>query len=432
MSRLLTRPLTRRSILHGACSCSAAAIGWSSPLMAGITDGPVAELTPGYHAIDEDEKGMWMVMDKVEKEIRASEFTVRDPALNAYIHDITCKLAGDFCPDIRTYIIRTPYFNATMAPNGMMQVWTGLLLRMRNEAQLSAILGHEIGHYMMKHSLKTLRSIRNSAGLGMFLRIGLAVATAAAGGGASGGAAAGDLGALLAWAGHFSYSREFEREADHMGLKLMSHAGYNPIAASEVWSQLLEEQNFSLAEEEKASNSKKKKKKKRKKSRRKSNPLFATHPASEERMENLKELAKSEAQLIQSQYYYTERFLENVQSLRAELIEDQLKVGKESESEYLLNQLIAEGNGLGELYFYKGELYRRSRDADRKKDAIKHYEKSLQYGDSPADAYRSFGLIHMKQKNYSEAKEAFENYLQKAAIADDREMINFYLQSMPN
>lgn len=41
-----------------------------------------------------------------------------------------------------------------MAPNGMMSVYTGLLLRTQNEAQLAAVLGHEIGHYLARHSLQ--------------------------------------------------------------------------------------------------------------------------------------------------------------------------------------------------------------------------------------------------------------------------------------
>ena len=80
-----------------------------------------------------------------------------DLKLHAYVEDIACRLGASHCPDIRVHIVRTPWFNASMAPNGMMQVWSGLLLRADNEAQLAAVLGHEIGHYISRHSVERLR-----------------------------------------------------------------------------------------------------------------------------------------------------------------------------------------------------------------------------------------------------------------------------------
>ena len=97
------------------------------------------------------------MMDREESRLRLSPFTLRDAQFTAYIQDIACRLGGEHCPDIRVYLMRTPFFNASMAPNGMMQVWTGLLLRVENEAQLAAVLGHEIGHYVARHSVDQLR-----------------------------------------------------------------------------------------------------------------------------------------------------------------------------------------------------------------------------------------------------------------------------------
>ena len=47
--------------------------------------------------------------------------------------------------------------NASMGPTGLMIVHTGLLARMRNEAQLASVLGHEAGHYLRRHSLQLAR-----------------------------------------------------------------------------------------------------------------------------------------------------------------------------------------------------------------------------------------------------------------------------------
>ena len=87
-----------------------------------------------------DEGGLWGIMDREERNLRRSPFLIRDRKLNDYVQGIACRLAGDHCPDVRVYLVNTPLFNASMAPNGMMQVWSGLLLRVENEAQLAAVI----------------------------------------------------------------------------------------------------------------------------------------------------------------------------------------------------------------------------------------------------------------------------------------------------
>lgn len=79
------------------------------------------------------------MMDREESRLRRSPFRLRDATLETYLSELACKLAGEHCPDMRVYPLRAPYFNASMAPNGMMQVWSGLLLRVENEAQLAAV-----------------------------------------------------------------------------------------------------------------------------------------------------------------------------------------------------------------------------------------------------------------------------------------------------
>ena len=119
---------------------------------------PLREMAPGERpSEDTDEGGLWTALDESERALQRSPLLVRDPALNAYVKDLVCRLAGDYCKDMRVYIVRRPYFNASMAPNGVMQVWTGALLRSENEAQIGFVLGHEIGHFLHQHSIKQWR-----------------------------------------------------------------------------------------------------------------------------------------------------------------------------------------------------------------------------------------------------------------------------------
>jgi predicted Zn-dependent protease len=110
------------------------------PTIAADLATPAADPTL-YRPVDADERGLWMQMDEAERAMRTSPMVIRDPALNAYVRSVLCKVTGeDRCHNIRLYIVRTADFNAAMAPNGMLEVWSGLLLRVQNEAQLAAAM----------------------------------------------------------------------------------------------------------------------------------------------------------------------------------------------------------------------------------------------------------------------------------------------------
>ncbi len=180
----------------------------------------LSDLQPGQRpAVETDEAGLWRLMDDVETEIKTSGRVVVDPSLNAYVRGVLCRVAPTHCADIRLYIVRTPYFNASMAPNGMMQVWTGLLLRTQNEAQLGYVLGHEMGHYLRRHTLSRWRDARAKTDASTFVK----VLTSAAG-----VDYASTLTDLAVIASLSAYSRDQEREADRIGFELTVKAGYDP------------------------------------------------------------------------------------------------------------------------------------------------------------------------------------------------------------
>ena len=179
---------------------------------------PVASLSPGARPlISSDEAGLWMVIDRAEEKIKTSGNVVNDPELTKYVRDLVCKLAGPYCPDIRTYVLRIPAFNATMRANGVMEVWTGLLLRVRNEAQLATVLGHEIGHFLRRHGIQRMRDMIDKSNTLVFFQL----ATAAVGVPSAGTLAAIALNGSIA-----SFNRDNEREADGYGLRFLSANGY--------------------------------------------------------------------------------------------------------------------------------------------------------------------------------------------------------------
>ena len=153
--------------------CAACALGASSALGGSLS----ARMNPGFRPDGaSDENGLWDQFDREEKSLKRSRFIIRDPGLNAYVNALVCKVAGDYCRDIRVYLVRTPYFNASMAPNGMMQIWSGCLLRCQSEAQLAAIIGHEVGHYLRRHGLDRFHDAQQKTALSTLLSLGLGAA----------------------------------------------------------------------------------------------------------------------------------------------------------------------------------------------------------------------------------------------------------------
>jgi beta-barrel assembly-enhancing protease len=343
---------------------------------------------------DGDEGGLWAMMDREEARLRRSPFLVRDSQLNAYVQKIACQLAGDHCADLRVYVVDNPLFNASMAPNGMMQVWSGLLLRADNEAQLAAVLGHEIGHYLERHTLNRLREVKSRAAfaqfLGMFGLVGL-------------------IGQVATLASTFAFSREQELTADRIGATLMRNAGYDAAEAGRVWANLLAESEARLAE--------------RRSSR---NPLIATHPAAADRRDALNEFAANApggSAEPQGWNAATEKF-------RFDWLTSEIKRGQHEESIALLDRKVGAMPSVADYWFARAEIYRLRGTTDDHDRALADYEAAIAVGNEPAATHRGIGLIRRSRRQSSDAVESFSRYLEAAPGAPDAAMFKHYIQEL--
>jgi predicted Zn-dependent protease len=349
-----------------------------------------------------DEGGLWALLDREETRLKRSRFLVRDEALNGYVGGIACRLGGEHCPDTRVYVVRSPLFNASMAPNGMMQVWTGLLLRMANEAQLAAVIGHEFGHYLARHSLDRLRDAKSRSAFGQFLGMAL---------GATGLGAAGSLAQLAILAGMFSYSRDQERDADRIGQELMAASGYPPIEAARVWEQLLAELK---AEQDWSGDAGGR------------SVFFATHPDPEERSKTMAERAA--VMTVGDADAGTAAYLRQVAGHRREWLDDELKRRKSGETIALLRRLL-QGSDDGELRYFLGEAYRlRGGEGDAER-ALTEYRIAVSRPECPPGAYRSLGTLQRQAGDEPGARDSFRRYLSLQPDAEDAEMVRAYLKA---
>ncbi|MEN2788250.1 M48 family metallopeptidase [Sphingomonas oligophenolica] len=353
---------------------------------------PVPPVLAAYAPQDKDERGLWMQMDEEERRLKNSNFVIRDSALNAYVHQVFCRTVGPRCSEIRIYIMRTPYFNATTAPNGMMQLWSGLLLRTNNEAQLAAVLGHEFIHYQDRHSLALFRQMKSKTGtfaimavmgLGLF---GLGILS--------------DL---------FKFSREQESEADAGSLQLMAKAGYDPMECSRIWEQMRAEADATAA----ARNVKSRKDK--------NGGMFATHPPTAERVAALRALAAN-TPVAGTPRVNRAEYRAALGPLWASFIDDQIKMNDFGATDFLITNLAKDG-WTPELNYARGELYRSRGRPEDLKSAVGFYQQATIGDNSPAEAWRGLGLSLLRSGSQAEGQAALKNYLARKPDASDKAMI---------
>ncbi len=403
--------LSRRAVLSGVAALGLGA-GSASARILPVTMVPL--IGRGYRPVDADEKGLWQQVERVEEEIAGSNILLQNPGVTNYLRALIGKVGGPAASDMRIYLAHVPEFNAVMFPTGFAIVFTGLLLRMRNEAQLAGVIAHESGHFLRKHQLRQFRDTKKKSDI---------FAAASLLGGMAGGVIGMNTGNLqqLAELGTvmslYRYNREIEAEADAMGIRLISEAGYAPTAMPETWQQLIDEQNLSARY--------------RRKYRDRGYSLFETHPAPESRMADLRASAAEVTVPGRSYDNGRARYLATIAGIRPILLDDQVKLNDPGASLYVV-QTLAQDGWSGPLRFAEAEIWRlrgdlRQRDAER---AAAGYAAAVQLPDAPADAWRWHGVMLQKAGCAAEARAAYSRYLAMAPTAPDVPFVRQQLSVM--
>jgi len=123
--------------------------------------------------------------------------------------------------------------NAFALPGGKIGVYTGILEVTENQNQLAAIMGHEVGHVLERHSNERLSANKIS-------NVGLAVASIALGASdiENKGLWVAGLGIGVQYGVIMPYSRSHESEADIIGQDLMARSGFEPQASVQLWKNM--------------------------------------------------------------------------------------------------------------------------------------------------------------------------------------------------
>ncbi|MCC6745623.1 MAG: M48 family metalloprotease [Acidobacteria bacterium] len=176
---------------------------------------------------------------QVHQQVLQKYRIVQDPDIANYIQDLGERIAqSSRRPDIpyQFFVLDDSTVNAFALPGGYIYVHTGLLNIARSESELTAAIAHEIGHVVARHGLRNVKKAQRTALIFGILGAGASVAT---GGGAVGDAA--EIASQVLANGIITKnSRDFEREADYLGLYTMRDAGYDPLGMALMFQRLNE------------------------------------------------------------------------------------------------------------------------------------------------------------------------------------------------
>lgn len=158
-----------------------------------------------------------------------------DEKLQAYVQQVGERVAKHSHRNQLSYeftVVDSPDINAFALPGGYIYIHRGLLAYLSSEAELAAVLGHEVGHVTARHSVQQQSQSTAWGLLGQAVAIGTGVGAAA------------DVTSVLGSAFVRGYGRDMELEADGLGAQYLARSGYDPQAMIEVVKVLKNQEDF--------------------------------------------------------------------------------------------------------------------------------------------------------------------------------------------
>jgi predicted Zn-dependent protease len=217
----------------------------------------------------------------------------QDTALNTYVNGVGRAIAARTHRPHMPYsfrVVNATYINAYAFPGGSIACTRGILLKVDNEAELAALLGHELGHVNARHTAEQM----SKGQLSSILVGGLSIIADVAAPGL--GQVASSLGGFGAGAFLASYSRDNERQADALGTEYMVKAGYGPdgmVGLMEMLNSLNKTKPSSIE------------------------LMFATHPMSDERYQSAVNAVRTTYASSKGLPLHRERYMDQTARLRA-------------------------------------------------------------------------------------------------------------------
>jgi len=315
----------------------------------------------------------------------------QDEDLNAYLERTGKQMAARTHRPHMPYsfqAVNATYINAYAFPGGTIAATRGILLKLESEAELAALLGHELGHVNARHTAEIMSKniltsalvsgiaayvgTRNSRYGGLAARLGML-----------------GSGVLLA-----HYSRDNERQADALGMEYMVRAGYSPKGMVELMDMLKSMSRHRMSATQ---------------------ILFATHPMSIERYRTAVKKASGLYSGAGNKPVYRERYMDNTARLRS--IRQAVEAMQKGEA-LMARQKPAEADEwfaralkqaprdyAGLVMTAKCKLVQKQLDA-----ADRYLDRARQVYPAEAQACFLKGFVNLKKKKYRQALQNFSDY----------------------
>ncbi len=169
-----------------------------------------------------------------------------DPIIIDYLSSLLNKLAQNsqlHDRNLDLLLVKHSSMNAFAVPGNIIGVHTGLLIYSHTEAQLASVLSHELAHLSQRHYARQLEQ-QNNMRIPFYAALLASLVLAANTDGSEGIAAISATQAAMA-SSQLRFSRQYEQEADRLGIETLIASGYSAYAAAEMFEEMLKATRFS-------------------------------------------------------------------------------------------------------------------------------------------------------------------------------------------
>lgn len=367
-------------------------------VLVALTTAPPALVTPVLASVAEEKKLGEEFLAKALPHMPL----VHDYELTGFVRDVGQRLVKTIGPqpfDYEFFVVRDNDINAFAVPGGKLFVNAGLIARAGNEDELAGVMGHEVAHSAAHHIVRQQEK-GAAAGYASLLGIFLGIINPAL---AIGALAAGQ-------AVQLRYQRDFEREADFLGIGYARAAGYDPSAISQILRKLYAEQQINPTQMP---------------------PYFLSHPMTGERLTNLEAVLgkaewKSKAPSGSERMHRAQAIARGYAQTREQCVPEYERAlasatpERKPEALELLGVLMTHGEDYELADQYLRQAERAGRNVDRElgrtafrrgqlDEAKQRLGRALAKAPDDWDVLADLGQIDYQQGRYAEAAAKFEH-----------------------
>jgi beta-barrel assembly-enhancing protease len=337
---------------------------------------------PSVSGPSEDEETR--ISREFRREARKHLTYVNNPEVERYIERIGQRILSVMGPqpfDYRFFVVADSQLNAFAVPGGSVFFYTGLIERAKSTSEIAGVMGHEIvhikGRHMARHSGPDAISLLSLVGMLLLSRSG------------SGAQAAGVVGQAISATRQIAYSRQLEMEADTLGVRYMTSAGYDPAGSLAFLKTLDQERSLNPVDV----------------------PAYMmTHPVTQERVANVQLVIRSLGD-VQTKPEGLDQLKKIQVMVRLErhetdkVIDEYKKLITQTPEDSVAYHLLALAQ------HHKGQL----------PQAKNNYEKALKLNPQDAGLHRDLGRLYTGSEDFSAARAA----LDRALAMEPKEPLNY-------